>query len=75
MENEQRQWDAFESAVPAFIGLSRLEAEELAHGLGLHACALDWDALKEPVALGFSTDDNIIFLHLRGGVVSRAEPG
>lgn len=75
MQDEQRQEDAIKSAAPAFIGLSRQEAEELARGLGLHPCVLDWDVLKEPVALGFSTKDNIIILHLKGGVISRAEPG
>ena len=74
MENEDRQWEATKSVTRDFVGLTRSEAEELASGLGLHPTVLDWDVLgQEPVALAFATRDDIIVLHLKGGVVTRAE--
>jgi len=73
VEDDDRQWKAIESVVPAFIGLRRSEAEELATGLGLHPRVLDWDLLgKKAVALDFNTKDNSITLHVKGGVVTRA---
>ncbi len=76
MEDEDRQWSAIASAAPGFVGLSRPQAEELAAGLGLHPCVLDWDVMKDKyVSLGFTARDDIIVLHVEGGVVTRAEPG
>jgi hypothetical protein len=75
VEDDDRQWDAIQSVTRDFIGLSRAEAEQLAAGLGLHPTVLDGDVLgKEPVALAFSTRDDIIVLWVHGGVVTRAEP-
>jgi hypothetical protein len=75
VEDEDRQWSAIASAAPAFVGLPRPEAEELAAGLGLHPCVLDWDVMKDKyVALDFTTRDDIIVLHVEAGVVTRAEP-
>ena len=85
MENADRQWEAIRSVAGDFTGLTRSEAEELAAGLGLHPTVLDWDVIGDkPVALAFHpadditaddiTADDIIVLHLRGGVVTRAEP-
>jgi hypothetical protein len=74
VEDEDRQWDAIKSVSRDFIGLSRVAAENLAAELGLHPTVLDWDVLKEPVALAFTTRDDVIVLWVHGGVVTRAEP-
>ncbi len=74
MDDADRQWKAIESVTLDFVGLVRSAAEELAAGLGLHPTVLDWDKLgRKPVALAFSTRDDIIVLHIKGGVVTRAE--
>ena len=74
MEDEDRHWAAVDSVTRDFAGLARSHAEELAAGLGLHPTALDWDVLgKKPVALAFTTRDDITVLHVRAGAARRAE--
>ena len=76
VEDEDRQWAAIQSVTHDFIGLTRSEAQDLAAGLGLHPTLLDWDVLgkKAYVQLAYTTQDDIIVLHVEGGVVTRAEP-
>lgn len=76
VEDDDRRWDAIKSVTRDFIGLPRAEAEELAAGLGLHPFVLDWDVLgrKTYMQLPWTTGDDMIVLHVEGGVVTRAEP-
>jgi Lon protease-like protein len=78
MTRSEDQWPATRAVTPAFIGMSRPDAELRAHELGLVLRIVDWDELGDgPVAIAMTSDlrFNRVTLHVRSGLVTAAEAG
>jgi hypothetical protein len=76
MEDRERVWAATQAAAPAFLGLSRADAEQRAADLGLQLRLLDWDELgDQAVALTSDLRVTRLTLHIRSGVVAQSEAG